>query len=232
MEVIKTEHAKMKLLITIIDNGSEKELTELYMEHQVPFHLITHGHGTATSEILDYLCLGETKKNIVLSLIKQYQVNHIFSLLDNKMHFSSPGKGVAFTLPLSCISSIVPHLKEFNLENVYKLDSEVNTVKQEKLHELIITIVTQGYSDEAMEAAKAAGATGGTVVHARGLGSQEAQKFLGITIQPEKDLVLIIAKKEDKHAIMESVNKAVGISTKGKGIMFAIPVDETIGLEI
>lgn len=230
MEVKKFENFKMKLLITIQDYGFEKELTDLYMEHQIPFHLITHGRGTASSEILDYLCIGESKKNIVLSMIQDNKVEHIFSLLDTKMHFKSPGKGVAFTLPLSCISSIITHLTDGNLNNVIKFNSEVNTVKQAKLHELIVIIVTQGYSDEAMEAAKAAGATGGTVIHARGLGNQEAQKFLGITIQAEKDLVLIISKKEDKQAIMESVNKTVGISTKGKGIMFSMPVDDTIGL--
>jgi nitrogen regulatory protein PII len=81
-----------------------------------------------------------------------------------------------------------------------------------------------------MDAAKEVGATGGTVVHARGLGSHEATKFLGISIHEDKELVLIIAKKENKKSIMENICKATGLSSPGKGITFSLPVDEQMGL--
>ena len=82
-----------------------------------------------------------------------------------------------------------------------------------------------------MEAAKAAGATGGTLVHARGLGSKEAIKYLGITMQPEKDLVLILAPADKRHAIMENITREVGLNTPGKGICFSLPVNSARGLE-
>lgn len=82
-----------------------------------------------------------------------------------------------------------------------------------------------------MEAAKTAGATGGTLIHARGLGAKEAVKYLGITIQPEKDLVLILAPREKRHAIMESITHEVGLNTPGKGICFSLPVNQAIGME-
>lgn len=232
MEGKHIDLVKLKLLVTIKDYGGDKELTDLYLENHIPFHVSTHGHGTASSEILDYLGLGSNKKNIIISTISEYQVNHVFSLLKTKMHFDKPGRGVAFTIPVTSISCIMQHLDEIQInEKLAKYDCEVNQVKQDKRHELIITIMNQGYSDDAMNAAKVAGATGGTLVHAKGLGSAEAAKFLGITIQPEKDIVLIITEHDNKSAIMESINKAVGLHTPGKGIMFAIPVDETVGLE-
>lgn len=80
-----------------------------------------------------------------------------------------------------------------------------------------------------MEAAKTAGATGGTLIHACGLGAKEAVKYLGITIQPEKDLVLILAPREKRHAIMENIE--VGLNTPGKGICFSLPVNQAIGME-
>ncbi|NLH96364.1 MAG: P-II family nitrogen regulator, partial [Clostridiaceae bacterium] len=94
----------------------------------------------------------------------------------------------------------------------------------------IVTIVNSGFFDQVMSAAKKAGATGGTVVHARGLGSKEAMKYLGITIQPEKDLVLILAPRDRKLAIMESIMHEVGLNTAGTGICFSLPVDSAIGI--
>jgi nitrogen regulatory protein PII len=105
----------------------------------------------------------------------------------------------------------------------------MSAISKDPYH-LIITIVNSGYFDQVMEAAKGAGATGGTVVHARGLGSKEAMKYLGITIQPEKDLVLILTPKDKKLAIMESIMHEVGINTPGMGICFSMPVDSTLGI--
>lgn len=232
MESKNKDFVKLKLLVTIKDYGGDKEFTNLYIENHIPFHVTTHGHGTASSEILDYLGLGSNKKNVILSTISEYQVNRIFSLLRTKMHFDKPGRGVAFTIPITSISCIMQHLDKIQVnETLAKFDCEVNQVKQDKQHELIITIITEGYSEAAMKAAKAAGATGGTLIHAKGLGSAEAAKFLGITIQPEKEIILILTEQQNKTSIMESINKAVGLNTPGKGIMFAIPVDETVGLE-
>jgi nitrogen regulatory protein PII len=99
-------------------------------------------------------------------------------------------------------------------------------------YHLIITIVNSGFFDQVMEAAKKAGARGGTVVHARGLGSKEAKKYLGITIQPEKDLILILTPKEKKLAIMESIMHEVGLNTAGNGICFSLPVDSAMGINV
>ena len=81
-----------------------------------------------------------------------------------------------------------------------------------------------------MTAAKAAGATGGTLLHGLGLGSKEAEKFLGITIQPEKDLILILAPQAKKPQIMERITQEAGLNTSGRGICFALPVNAALGL--
>ena len=107
-----------------------------------------------------------------------------------------------------------------------KMGSDDNmSIRTKVPYHLILTIVNTGYFDQVMEAAKAAGATGGTVIHARGLGSEEAVKYLGITIQPEKDVVLILTEQEKRHAIMENITREAGLNTKGKGICFSLPVN-------
>lgn len=96
--------------------------------------------------------------------------------------------------------------------------------------ELIVTIIDHGYSDEVMKHAKAVGATGGTVLHARGTGDSEIAQLFGITIQPEKEFVLILAPVKDKEAIMKAIAKGAGLATNAKGIVFSMPVDDVVGV--
>lgn len=96
--------------------------------------------------------------------------------------------------------------------------------------ELIITIVNRGCSDGVMDAAKAAGATGGTILNARGSGVHEAEKFFGVSIQPEKEVILILVKKAQKREVMKEISKNCGLFTEGHGICFSLPVEDVIGI--
>ena len=100
-----------------------------------------------------------------------------------------------------------------------------------KGYKCVFAVVNNGFSEEAMDAARAAGATGGTVLHGRGTISKEAESVFNITIQPDKEIVMILAKADGIDAILKSLYNAVGTATKAQGIVFAIPVDETIGLD-
>ncbi len=97
-------------------------------------------------------------------------------------------------------------------------------------HECIVCIVNAGFSDAVMDAAKELGARGGTVVHARGTASQEAEKFFQITIQPDKEMVMILVPAEIKDDILHALYRAVGLKTPGQGIAFSLPVDGVVGL--
>lgn len=97
-------------------------------------------------------------------------------------------------------------------------------------HELIVCIVNSGFSDTVMDAAKEFGARGGTVIHARGTASNEAERFFKITVQPEKELVLILVPKKLRNDILHALYKTVGLKTAGQGIAFSVPVDNVVGL--
>ena len=94
----------------------------------------------------------------------------------------------------------------------------------------ILCIVNNGFSEVAMDAAKACGARGGTILHGRGTISKEAEKFFNISIQPEKEIVMILAKKELVDGILKGLYKAVGSATEAQGIAFSLPVDEVVGI--
>ncbi len=102
--------------------------------------------------------------------------------------------------------------------------------KSQEGFELIFTIVNSGYTDLVMEAAKAEGATGGTVLSGKGTGNEAMEKFFGITIQPEKEIVLILIPRNLKDAVLKAIYRDAGFDSKGQGIAFALPVDEVAGL--
>lgn len=97
-------------------------------------------------------------------------------------------------------------------------------------HEVIFCIVNAGFSDAVMDAAREFGARGGTVIHARGTANSEAEKLFQITVQPEKEIVMILVPVEIKNDILHALYKAVGLNTPGQGIAFSMPVDQTVGL--
>ncbi len=97
-------------------------------------------------------------------------------------------------------------------------------------HEVIFCIVNSGYSDAVMDTAKKLGARGGTVINARGTAGKEAETFFQITIQPEKEIVMILVPSDIKNAVMNALYEEVGLETAGQGIAFSMPVDEVVGL--
>lgn len=97
-------------------------------------------------------------------------------------------------------------------------------------HELIVCIVNTGFTDVIMDAAKESGARGGTVIHGRGTANKEAEQFFHISIQPDKELVMILVPSEIKDDVLHAVYRAGGLKTDGQGIAFSLPVTNTVGI--
>lgn len=97
-------------------------------------------------------------------------------------------------------------------------------------YELILCIVNTGFSDTVMSAAKEVGARGGTVINARGTANKDAEEFFHVTIQPEKEIVMILVPSDIRDAVLHAVYQAAGLKTAGQGISFALPVTNVVGL--
>lgn len=218
----------IKLMITIVDRGQGEKIAEICKGEHIHFHFICLGRGTASSEILDYFGLGETDKDVLISLVPDYKVSALITTISEKMHLKKPGKGIAFTLPISGISSLISQAlvhEEYN-----NIESEVVKMEANVQYSLILVVVNQGYTGQVMAAARSAGATGGTVVHSRGMGHEDAEKFLGISIQSEKEIVLIACNREDKQNIMLAIKEEAGLRTPSRGIILSLPVDSMMGI--
>lgn len=100
----------------------------------------------------------------------------------------------------------------------------------DKQHQVIVCIVNNGFADEAMDAARAVGARGGTVMSARGTANIEAEKAFQIQIQPEKEMIMILVSEDIKEDVMHALYRSVGTHTPAHGIAFAMPVDDVVGI--
>ena len=98
--------------------------------------------------------------------------------------------------------------------------------------EMIVVIVNEGHSDRVMDAAREAGAKGGTILRARGSGTKDIEKKYGIVITPQKEMFYILVDAKIRDAVMSAINKAAGIDTIGQGVVFSLPVSSISGVKI
>lgn len=161
---------KIEWLITIVDRGRGDKVAEVYQRHHVAVQLVTHGRGTATSKIMDVLGLDEPEKDIVLSLVPGALSREILRALEEELHFTRPGAGIAFSILLSGISTAA-HSRVTHGRLELCLPQEETSMTSEQ-HELIVAVTDADGVDIVMDAARAAGARGGH----RGQGPRGVQR--------------------------------------------------------
>jgi nitrogen regulatory protein PII len=221
--------ARLEAMLVIADFSRNGALSRVLKKSAAPVFFLTHGQGAAKSAIFEILGYGESKKVVALSIQTKTMSDYLFRELQKKLEFNKPGTAVAFTIGLSSASgALLTTCRQ--TEEILKMGSEDMAATCKAPYHLVVTVISSGYFEKVMEVARAAGATGGTAIHARGLGSQKAMKYLGITIHPEKELVLILVKQENRLAIMETITRELGLNMAGMGICFSLPVTDALGL--
>lgn len=221
---------EIKLMVTIVPRGGSEAVVRKFKEEHLGLHYVSLGFGTANSEILDYFGIGETEKDVLFSLVPFSKAKQIMENINDGMNLRLPGKGIIFITPLNAVSKIIERTLYNDLETSESNLEEQESMENKAKYSLVMAITNRGYVDTVMEAATSAGARGGTVVHARGLGNEEAGKFFGITLQPEKDIVIMLVQQKNKVAVMQAVGKAAGMLTKAHGILFSLPVEDFGGI--
>ena len=153
----------------------------------------------------------------------------IYPYLQQKMQIDLPGMGIAFLVPLSSIGG--KKALNYLLSGQKFVKEEESTLKETK-YELLVAIANQGYTELVMDAARQVHAAGGTVIHAKGTGTEKAEKFLGVTLVAEKEMVFIVVKSEQKNEIMKAIMEKAGLESKAKAIVFSLPVSATAGMRL
>lgn len=213
---------KLKLIVTILDFSYQDILKIIYDKNNININMVIQAKGTASSSLLNYFGLSETKKIVNLAIIPDYLELNLLNEIDKNLNIKHPGTGIVFSIPLSGANKF--------LLDEYKENSKENVNMNERKYHLVITIVLEGHLDKVMSAAKRVGAQGGTIIRGRGLGNKEATKLFGFEVEPGRDIILNVVEDSIKNRVMEEITKDVGIKTPCKGICLSIPVDNAIGI--
>lgn len=211
-------------ILSITDADKGEIMNTLYRETGLHMVLSTPARGTATSEQLDLYGLDATPKTVTSAVASAPEAAQLLKAAKRRLFIDIPGNGIMLTVPLKSVAggrTLAYLTDDPKTEGVPDMNFK---------HELIIVILNEGYADLVMDAAREAGAGGGTVLHAKGTGSTRGEKFFGVSLADEKDMVYIIADSAEKTAIMRSINEKAGPESKARAISFSLPISSVAGL--
>lgn len=221
--------SQLYMMVSILERRMTKRFAAFYESEGLEISVTTLGMGTAASEVLDYFGLDGAEKSVMFHFVTAEKWKSVKRRLRLKMSIDVPGIGIVFILPLSSVGGIKT-LNYLTAGQEFEKGEE-STLKDTK-YELLVVIANQGHTELIMDAAREVHATGGTVIHAKGTGIQQAEKFMGVTLVPEKEMLFIVAKKDRKNDIMTAIMKKAGTGTKAGAIVFSLPVTDTAGMRM
>ena len=231
----------LHLVIAIADRHNAERVIGAFRESNVFTTDIVLGTGTAPTETLDYLYLSPSEKAVVFGVVTNGGLLPLLKNFKRKLYIDVPGNGIVATVPLNSIGG--KRSLEYILDG-QTLDTSVRRIRtaaaeerEERMSiktdfELIMVIANEGYSDMIMEAARGAGAGGGTVLKAKGTGADFTEKFFGFSIASEKEMHLLVTPAQGRNAIMKAIMEKAGLDSKAQAIVFSLPVSNAIGLRM
>ena len=214
----------MNFIISITSPEALPVLTGVCEDMALPLNVTLSGRGTAVKSMLDVLGIESNLKRIMFSVANEEKTREFITRQKRQLHIGVPGHGVVIAVPVKSIGGgkTVAYLR--GEDGTAKYTPSLNYA-----YELIVVIANEGRTDTVMNAARAAGARGGTVLHGKGTGSEAAMKFLNISIADEKEVILIVAPTAEKTAIMSEILKKAGPDTDAKAIAFSLPTSAVAG---
>ena len=219
MRNLKSRHLEM--LVVIVEQHKASKVLHLADEKGITASVAMLGVGTASRTIFDYLGLNDKKKEILLIFGTNEEIRSLAACITEKLELNKPNHGIAY---------IESAFNVFGTEDNDNGNGSENIKRGETMYNAIYTIVEKGNAEDVIEAAQKAGSRGGTIVNARGSGSEEARKVFNMFIEPEKEIVLIISEEQMTKDIVESIRKETKIEEQGKGIICVTNVEQTYGL--
>lgn len=216
-------------MVTIIDRNQSRKFLSFYRNYGISVVLSTLGHGTAASNVLNYFSLEATQKAVLCAVVTDTVWNAVKKGLETIMQIDIPGTGVAFVVPVSSVGG--KRQLQFITSGIPFTKGEESVLKDTK-YELLVVVTNQGYTETIMEAARRGKAAGGTMIHAKGTGMEGAEKFLGVSLAAEKELIFIVVRREQKNEVMSAIMEDAGIETRAGAIVFSVPVTSTAGLRL
>ncbi len=225
------KHAAFRILAVITTPKLADKATGVLASTGIPVEYRMAAEGTATSEIMDVLGLGSIDKTVLFSMLPKSLSRDVLKKLRTELKLGSVNSGIAFTVPLTGMNNFIIHMLQ-DIENNQPVQEQKKGgfLMSDTKYSAIVAIINRGYSNDLMEAARQAGASGGSVLKSRRIASQEACAKWGLGVQDEKEMVLIVADVESKLEIMKKISESCGLHSEAKGIVMSLPIEDAIGL--
>ncbi len=228
----------LHLVMAITDREKSDKVVALFDENNVATTYALMGEGTAPPEVLDYLYLSPSEKIIVFGVVTNAGMMPLIKSAKRKLYIDYPGNGIVVSVPLNSVGGkrCLQYIMEGQAMDLSEKKSDQKE-REERMavktdYEMIFVIANEGYSDMIMDAARNAGAKGGTVIKARGTGVENTEKFLGFSIAKEKEIHLLVTPAQGRNHIMKAIMENAGLESKAKAMVFSLPVSHAIGLKM
>lgn len=215
----------MNLLITVIEPHQEEIYAHILSRLKLPVNMTLHGRGTASKRMLDVLGLERKPKRAVFSIAAEEATRRLMEAVRRELYIDAPGNGISIALPIKSVGGA----KTLEFLSGSEAPKPVSA-KSEYENEMILALSNEGYADTIMEAARSAGARGGTVLHGKGTARGDETRFYNVNITDEKELVMIVTPSRDKAAIMSAILKQAGPASPAGTVVFSLPVSCARGL--
>ena len=209
----------ISLMISITNRDELSEIAAVFTQHDVSVLFVSLGRGTSP--------VAPVPKAVCHAVVTAESWKTVKADLEQKHQIDLPNRGIVFTIPMSSAGGMKALTM---LAGDQKFEVGEESVLKDTKYELILAIANAGHSDEVMDAARSAGAKGGTVVHAKGSGRKGTEEFFGVTLATEKDLIYIVLLKELKNSVMKAIMDSCGLSTPAKTVVMSLPVTSTAGM--
>lgn len=216
----------LRYFIVITKREFGEEYLDYFARSGVNCVFATQCIGSANDRILEYMSLERSEKIMFTAFVPTDRLAEIKKGIIKELHLNENGNGIALTLPVDGIGGKTA-LGYFIGDAVPGEEDNM----QDCEFTLIVTVVNQGYADDVMDAARAVNARGGTILKAKGTGAGYTEKFFGVSITEEKEMVYIVARKSDRDVIMRAIMDNAGAGTNARGAVFALPVDSVAGVQ-
>ena len=223
----KPNSPQLRLIMLISNPKLSDKASSLIGSAGVPLHYRFGAVGTASSEMMDILGLGSPEKSVLAAITEKQAADNILKRLHKELKLGSVNSGIAFTAPLNGVSSFLLRISGSTPTE----ERKDNDTMSESNYTMIAAIVNPGFSENVMNAARGAGAGGGSVLHSRRISDEKNISFWGLSVQEEKEIVLIVAKGDSKLPIMQAIGKECGIQTDAGGMVLSLPIESVIGLD-
>lgn len=215
---------KILALLSIVELGKGKKLIKALNDLQIRINFHAIGYGTAPTEMMDLFGLGTHDKDVIISLGAESDIRALVANFGESFQSHSQYGGLMIILDVAAASRVLSEILNFNASQ--DKEREVVNMQNEHHKNLIVIAVNEGYSEDVMQVARKAGATGGTVIKGRLADFEQFAEFVDTKVNEEREMLCILAPSKISKQIMEDINREFGVTTPANGIIFALPTEK------